>query len=751
MLAGARVKLWGLAPAFALLCLVFSLPGAAGAATLTVDSKADEPDLASGGGCATATGKCTLRAAIEEANAAAGGGEEIVFDGSVFDGGVDSAIILGEDLPPLTKPTTINGGRCTTDAAAEGPCVAVDGTNTGAVFTFEADDAAVESVAFFDASTGISVTGDEFDLRGNWFGVKLDGVVESAMVGTAIQVGAGSADGLIGGLTATAGNLFANGIWGVDIVGGSRIAIQGNRFGFGPDGTPDEAGYNKGISIASTDGEPAADNLIGGVLAPGAIATAACDGGCNLIAETEYTIGLSAEGGEGQAVDTTIVGNQLGIDAAGTGAAPNPGGIGGGIGTTVGGYGVGEGNRINGGSGIRVGGPDAAIIGNQMGVNAAGTEVFHPLSDGITIYDEDLTDPADEAVVADNVIGLEGGSGIDERGLGATIVDNEIIGAGSGLQISGNNHGHGSLIEGNLIEGSEWVGAMIENDFNEILGNAVIGAGLGGVEIIGRNGIAAAGNRVGGDSAADENEISLTEDAIVLAGAEGSENEVARNHGWGNDGQFIRLYEYEPGPIGPNSGIQPPVISSATAEGASGTAEPGARVRVFRKEGDEAGEIEGFLAEAEADAFGAWDVHYASLPGGTYIAATQTNVEGGTSELAFAKTPGGSEEPSGGESTRDPRHVPHVPPPADTTPPQTKISRGHVRARSADFRFDSGEQGAIFQCRLDRKRFRPCSSPKRYRRLAPGKHRFEVRAVDAAGNADPSPARRVFAVPPKRR
>jgi CSLREA domain-containing protein len=57
------------------LCLLFLVIGSApaGAVTFTVDSTQDEVDAAPGdGACATATGTCTLRAAIQEANALPG-------------------------------------------------------------------------------------------------------------------------------------------------------------------------------------------------------------------------------------------------------------------------------------------------------------------------------------------------------------------------------------------------------------------------------------------------------------------------------------------------------------------------------------------------------------------------------------------------------------------------------------------------------------------------------------------------------
>jgi hypothetical protein len=80
-------------------------------------------------------------------------------------------------------------------------------------------------------------------------------------------------------------------------------------------------------------------------------------------------------------------------------------------------------------------------------------------------------------------------------------------------------------------------------------------------------------------------------------------------------------------------------------------------------------------------------------------------------------------------------------------PPETTITRFKLRKRRVAFRFAAagGTGAASFECRLDRKPFRPCTSPKAYKRLKPGKHVFQVRAI-AAGLTDPSAAKRKFRI-----
>ncbi|MBI4836829.1 MAG: lamin tail domain-containing protein [Candidatus Portnoybacteria bacterium] len=51
----------------------------------------------------------------------------------------------------------------------------------------------------------------------------------------------------------------------------------------------------------------------------------------------------------------------------------------------------------------------------------------------------------------------------------------------------------------------------------------------------------------------------------------------------------------------------------------------------------------------------------------------------------------------------------------------------------------SGQALSTFACRLDSASSTVCASPMEYRELSDGEHEFEVKAIDAAGNADPTP------------
>ena len=79
----------------------------------------------------------------------------------------------------------------------------------------------------------------------------------------------------------------------------------------------------------------------------------------------------------------------------------------------------------------------------------------------------------------------------------------------------------------------------------------------------------------------------------------------------------------------------------------------------------------------------------------------------------------------------------------DTVAPDTTITAqppNPSNQTSAGFSFTSTEAGSSFQCSLDGAAFSACTSPRNYTGLAAGAHTFQVRAIDPAGNTDPSPA-----------
>ncbi len=94
------------------------------------------------------------------------------------------------------------------------------------------------------------------------------------------------------------------------------------------------------------------------------------------------------------------------------------------------------------------------------------------------------------------------------------------------------------------------------------------------------------------------------------------------------------------------------------------------------------------------------------------------------------------------------------PPPADTTAPDTTIGKVKVKSPKkkgkgkATIVFATDDPlGGTYVCELDGKKIKgECKSPLKLKKLKPGKHKFEVAAVDRAGNVDPTPAKATLKV-----
>src|SRR3954468_19870378 len=89
------------------------------------------------------------------------------------------------------------------------------------------------------------------------------------------------------------------------------------------------------------------------------------------------------------------------------------------------------------------------------------------------------------------------------------------------------------------------------------------------------------------------------------------------------------------------------------------------------------------------------------------------------------------------------------PPPSDTTPPDTTITSGPTGTTSDNsptFAFTATEANSVFECRVDSGAWADCTSPWTTAALSDGAHSVSVRATDAAGNTDASPATKTWTV-----
>jgi hypothetical protein len=122
-------------------------------------------------------------------------------------------------------------------------------------------------------------------------------------------------------------------------------------------------------------------------------------------------------------------------------------------------------------------------------------------------------------------------------------------------------------------------------------------------------------------------------------------------------------------------------------------------------------------------------------------------VGGGTASPGFPTSVGASDTTHNGEFDAFAIKL-------DLMPPDTTITdgpSGQTDATTPSFSFISDDASAGFRCRLDGPGAasgseQPCGSPQVVGPLADGAYTFSVRAVDARGNADDTPASRTFSV-----
>ena len=747
MIIRPRVVLTLLAALF-----ILALPATASAAVFTVDSTGDGADKASDGTCETSVaGECTLRAAIQESNNSAATKDTILFDLSVFEGQIADTIAPATVLPPLTSPVEINAGTCLTAAGVNGPCAGINGPSGEVGLEVTADGSSISGLSLTGLSFAILIgsSSSNVAIQGNWIGVKLDGSA-GGNSNFGIFVDPNSDNATIGGTEVVQRNVVANTIsTGLDLEGASEATIQGNYFGVGPDGET-EMSNGKNIEITGRKGlspsedVEAEDNEVGATVEGATLTSAACDGGCNVIAGAEGTgidLNGSAIQSEKPAIGALVHGNYVGLDATGTDAIANAGiGIwaGGADHVTAGGSASGDGNFIVGGSeGIvsESGGEDFKALGNWIGFGADGSNQAAPAEKGILALALSVTE---EAEIDHNEIRMVGGVGIETRFLTGRIIDNRVEGGNVGIRtVVGSGAG---LIASNEVEAPGEAGILVENPDNDIRGNSVFSSGGAGIKVRNPPGTAMTGNTVGGSNEDGENVLESNSGPAIVVLEEalepGSQTQITRNRGSLNGGPFISLLG------GANEGIATPVVTAVTATSATGTADPGALVRVFRKTESDPGELAGFLEETIADGSGNWKATLPTVGAGTLVTATQT-VNSATSQLASPLTV--PAEPSGGGGGGANNGGGSTP---DTTAPTVKITKApkaQSKSTTAKFKFKASEAGSTFQCKLDKGKFKSCKSPKTYKKLKPGKHVFKVRATDKAGNVG-KPATKKFKV-----
>lgn len=332
-------------------------PRVLAATTFTVNSVGDGSDANPADGiCSDSGGSCTLRAAIEQANATAGT-DTINFS---IGTGVKT-IILTADLPIIADPLIIDG--TTQPGFAGTPIIEINGNNRSntfrAGFLITAGSSTIRGLVinrFNNAAIAISTNGGNH-IEGNYIGTDVTGTQRLTNAGAGVIVNTGQ--NVIGGTAASQRNVISgNADAGIAFNNGpiANNIVQGNYIGVNASGSAVLSNSSDGIRLTGSN------NRIGGTTA----------GAGNVV---------SGNSGNGILLggDSSIVeGNLIGTNAAGTVAiANNDRGIrvSNSPNNVIGGATVASRNIISGNLGAGIGMDESGSTSNTVQGNFIGTDI----------------------------------------------------------------------------------------------------------------------------------------------------------------------------------------------------------------------------------------------------------------------------------------------------------------------------------------------------------------------------------------
>jgi CSLREA domain-containing protein len=305
------------------LLAVLGLRPAHATTTFAVNFTGDLPDRNVGDGVCDVTTStedtCTLRAAIQEANATSGAdtiGFNILSTASDCNATTKVCTITPTSvLPPVTERVTIDGytqpgaspnTRAVGDDAALK--IQLNGTSVGGIGLKiqDASNSVIKGLIVNHFFEGITVGGDSVanHIEGNFVGTDPTGTLDQGNTFDGVLIFEGSSETVVGGSAPAKRNVISgNGRVGllVDISNGSRI--EGNYVGTDKSGTKD-LGNTDGVLVQNTP----AGATIGGTTAASR----------NVISGNDRT-GLSIVDAQG----TKALGNRIGTTVSGTGALGN--------------------------------------------------------------------------------------------------------------------------------------------------------------------------------------------------------------------------------------------------------------------------------------------------------------------------------------------------------------------------------------------------------------------------------------------
>jgi len=465
---------------FGLLLPVFFVVHTTAAATITVNSTADDQDD---------DGECTLREAIVAANtgvasgnmsgecAEGAGTNTIEFDITNNEGVGPHTIQPTSALPTVQVPTTIDGytetgaseNTANTSSAFNGTImVEIDMQNANdddMGLTTQSDDVTVRGLAINRAKAegdGIFISsGDNVTIAGNFIGLGTDGTTDYGNTDDGIVVASGVTNATVGGSIASARNVISgNGGAGIRVEA-NGAAVLGNFVGVASSGASAVPNVGQGILVVPGT----SSNVIGGTTASSRNVISGNTGDGASISGSSHTLrgnyfGLSANGlvhlANCDTINTgglSVQGNTVTIGGTANGAenyfTPCSNG-------SISNFAV----RFLGGFGVPNGGH--TMQGNYVGVDINGDPVDTPATAGI-------------GLVADTSNNLIGGSSknagnlIRGNGTGVIALELEPLTPPENNSIIGNSiyENTGGAMSGlgiDLLESPDFGSSLVEED-----------------------------------------------------------------------------------------------------------------------------------------------------------------------------------------------------------------------------------------------------------------------------------------------
>ena len=378
---------------------------------------------------------------------------------------------FGVDVTNGVSGTKIEGNDIGTDATGSLSVPNDSGVNVGGGSTSNTVGGTVAgslNVISGNVHKAVTITdaGTEYNLvEGDYIGTDKTGAHALGNGGAGVSIANGARSNTVGGMTATARNVFAASAGNGVLIGGvganntstSNNVVEGDYIGTDKTGTVALGEGIAGVNLQSG----ATNNTIGGT-------TAAAR---NVISESYFGVYIAGMGTNNNVVE----GDYIGTDVTGTKALGNVSNgvviIGGASNNTIGGTTVGAGDVISGniGNGIDIVGAGTSnnvLAGDYIGTDDTGSHALSNGARGLLIVEEASnntiggTSSAARDVISGNV---DTGVWIQDEGTNNNVVDGDYIGTDkTGAVAIGNGAGGVVIANGasNNIIGGSTAGAL---------------------------------------------------------------------------------------------------------------------------------------------------------------------------------------------------------------------------------------------------------------------------------------------------